>query len=117
MPEIKNLDAAVQYLTWALEELATIDDENAASHARAAVDSLRKLSSTQVRAKSKASTKHHAKEAKYFRDKADEAEQLQLVAETSSRRETLGKIAETYRRTAEQLDILSKLATRANDDQ
>jgi hypothetical protein len=115
MPEIKNLDAAVQYLTWALEEIDTIGDEEAAFHARAAVESLRKVSSSQVQLK--LSTAHHANEAKRFRTKADEAEELQQTADTSARRETLGKIADTYRRTAEQFDELSQLAKRANDDQ
>jgi hypothetical protein len=46
-------------------------------------------------------------DAKRFRDKADEAEQLAELAETASRREALMSIAESYRLTAAQLDKAS----------
>ena len=117
MPKVQTLDAALQYLTWALEEIETFGHDKAALHARTAVEELRKASSS-ARAKSRpqASTGHHAKEAKHFRDKADEAEQLQRLADTGSKRDALGKIAETYRRTAEQLDELSELVKKVNGE-
>ncbi|GEC59541.1 hypothetical protein DXU07_01720 [Bradyrhizobium elkanii] len=50
--------------------------------------------------------------AKRFRDKADEAEQLAMVAHTASRRDTLLKIAESYRLTAEQMEQSSVNVTK-----
>ena len=48
----------------------------------------------------------YAYEAKRFHDKANEAEQLAKLAETSPRRDALAKIADSYRRTADQMDLL-----------
>ena len=47
-------------------------------------------------------------EAKRYRDKAAEAQQLAKVAETNSRREALTHIASSYLRTAEHLEGLAK---------
>src|SRR5215472_16322854 len=96
----RNPDAAVQYLTWALEEIEKFGCPKAALHARIAWDELRGFHAKMPR--------HYAEEAKRFRDKADEAEQLAELAETASRRDTLMKIAGHYWRTAEQMDLLSE---------
>src|SRR5579872_5213055 len=92
----RKLDAAIQYLTWAIEELEERGYQGAALHARIALDEL-------LLGVGSKSPKHDAQEVKRFMDKADEAEQLAKLAQTSSRRDALMKIAENYRRTAEQL--------------
>jgi hypothetical protein len=50
----------------------------------------------------------YSSEAKRFRDKAAEAEQLAQITETESRREALIHVANNYIRTAEQLEGISK---------
>ncbi|MCP3466403.1 MULTISPECIES: hypothetical protein [unclassified Bradyrhizobium] len=97
-----NPDAAVQYLTWALEEIEN-GHPKAALHARIALDELRGVHAGMPCP--------YAEKAKRFRDKADEAEQLAVPAETASRRDALMKIVGNYRRTAEQMDRLSEAQT------
>jgi hypothetical protein len=59
--------AAVQYLTWALEEIEKFGHPKAALHARIALDELRGVNAKMLR--------HYAEAAKRFRE-ADEVEQL-----------------------------------------
>jgi hypothetical protein len=93
-------EAAVQYLTWALEATEQGGHRKAAYHVRLALDELRGV---------QAGTRPpYAEEAKRFRDKADEAEQMVELAETASRRDALMEIVKNYRRTAEQMDRLSE---------
>jgi hypothetical protein len=103
MTASRNLDAAMQYLTWGLEEIEKFGDPKAALHVRNALDQLRGVS---------ALPSHDTGEAKRFRDKADEAEQLAELAETASRRDALMNIAETYRRTAEQMNRVAEAQTK-----
>ena len=91
---------AVQYLLWALEEIEKVGDTKAALSVRIALDQLRGVSAGMPN--------RYAEEAKRFRDKADEAEQLAELAETATRRDALAQIARNYRRTAEHVDGLSK---------
>jgi hypothetical protein len=98
-----HVEAAVQYLTWALEEIEKCGHSKAALHARDALSELRGVHTVPpYRAR---------KDSKRFRDKADEAEQLAALADTASRRDALMSIAENYRRTAEQIDRLSEAQT------
>jgi hypothetical protein len=94
----RNPDAAVQYLVWALEEIEKFGHTKAALHARIALDELRGV----------CTAGRYAEEAKRFRNKADEAEQLAELAATEPRRDALMKIVESYRRTADQMDRLSE---------
>src|SRR3954465_338334 len=107
-------DAAVQYLTWALEEIEKFGRREAALHARDALQDLLGVHS----ARHEAEVGHdggmgdkYAAEAKRFRDKADEAEQLAELAVMASRRDALMTIVESYRRTAKQMDRLSESQT------
>jgi hypothetical protein len=96
---------AEQYLTWALEELAKLGCHPQASlHARMALNYLL--------GGSESVPWRFNESAKRFRDKADEAEQLAMVAHTASRRDTLLKIAERYRLTAEQMEQSSVNVTK-----
>jgi hypothetical protein len=97
-----DTETALQYLIWALEEIEKIGQPEAAAYARMAMEDVRGV------LQSDEHTTVYAEEAKRFRDKADEAGQLIGLAETASRREALLKIAENYRRTAEQMDGLSE---------
>ena len=101
-----DTEAAVQYLTWALEEIEKFGHPKAALHARIALGELgsARRSADKI---NELATKY-AEEAKRCRDKADEAEQLAELANTASRRDALMKIVESYRRTAEQMDRLSE---------
>ena len=110
------LDAAEQYLTWALEEIEKYEQEKAAQHVRAALEKLRNAASvlSEAETKSEASGRY-AKKAKRFRDKADEAEQLQQSAATDVRRKALGNIAETYRHAAKHLEGLSDQLLKKGD--
>jgi hypothetical protein len=98
--DVRQSDAAVQYLIWAVEEIEKLGGHaRAAFYAHIALDELSGLNP--------AMPNRRAEEAKRFRDKADEAEQLAELAETASRRDALRTIVESYRRTAEQMDRLS----------
>ncbi|MBR0778565.1 hypothetical protein JQ625_27350 [Bradyrhizobium diazoefficiens] len=99
-----DAEAAAQYLTWALEEIEGLGSPNAARHARIALEEVRGIYPS-------ADLTHehsikYAEEARRFRDKADEAEQLFEMV-TPSRRAALVSIVENYRRTADQMDRLS----------
>jgi hypothetical protein len=93
-------------LTWALEKIEKFGCAKAALHARIALEELCNVHRSADKTNKLATM--YAEEAKRFRDKADEAEQLAQVAKTASRRDALTKIAESYRRTAEQMDRLSE---------
>lgn len=95
----ESFNAATQYLIWALEEVSRQGHLRAARLTRDAVDALRSAPAE--------APCRYSQEAKRFRDKADEAEQMAGVAETPLRRDTLLNIAATYRRTAEQMDLSS----------
>lgn len=97
-------DTAVQYLTWALEEIEKLGHPDAALHVRMALDELRGLRT--------AKSNRYTDEAKRFRDKADEAEQLIELATTASRRASLVKVAESYRLMAAHLEPLSEPKTK-----
>lgn len=106
IPARRNPDAeaAVQYLTWALELIEKCGAPSAAHHARLALQELRRTLIEEV-----ASTPNQFDhEAKRFRDKADEAEQLAELATKSSRRDAIMRIVETYRSISEQMQLLSK---------
>ena len=99
-----HVEAAAQYLTWALEEIEEFGSRKAACHARIALEELRNDYPSAGQTNGHAI--NYAEEARRFRDKADEAETL-LEIVTPARREALMSIAENYRRTAEQMDRLS----------
>jgi len=101
-----DAQAAIQYLTWALEEIEKTGNRKAAQHARLALDELRGVHLA-------VPAGHYAEETKRFRDKADEAEQLMQLAKTASRRVSLVKIAESYRLIAEHMERSSPLQTKA----
>lgn len=101
----EDVDGALQYLTWALEEIVKLGHPKAALHARIALEELRS-----VRRSGNGTGEHaamYAEEAKRFRDKADQAKLLAELASTASRRDALVKILETYSGTADQMDRLS----------
>ncbi|WP_035983694.1 hypothetical protein [Bradyrhizobium sp. STM 3843] len=104
-----NVETAAQYLVWALEEIERAGRPNAAHHARLALEELGGVLSARREAEvghDDRMTRHFAKEAKRFLDKADEAAQLAELANSASRRQALLKIVEVYRRTAQQMDQL-----------
>jgi len=94
-----DLEAAMQYLTWALELIEQSGHPKAALHARIALEALRSPSAN--KANKQATT--YADEAHRFRDKADEAVQLAELAKTASRRDALTKITASYRYQMERL--------------
>lgn len=98
---VHDPEIAAQYLLWALEE---IDHPRAAHHVRLALRELGAFRPDQpIR---------FVHEAKRFRDKADEAEQLAELAVTEARRSALKNVAESYRRTAQQLERISDVTKR-----
>jgi hypothetical protein len=97
---VSQPDGAVQYLIWALEEIERIGHRRAALYARMTLGELRG-----VRA---GIPNRYDEEAKRFRDKA---EQLVELAKTTSSREPLVKIAESYRVIAEHMERVSKTQT------
>jgi len=102
--------AATQYLKWALEEIEKAGHLDAALHVQIALNALSSPASADLGAANRSGTgtvPRAVQDAKRFRDKADEAEQLAELAETASRREALMSIAESYRLTAAQLDKAS----------
>jgi hypothetical protein len=104
-------DAAVQYLTWALEEIEKSGRVKAALHARDALNDLLGVPAARPGAEGRhdgGMDDKYAAEAKRFLDKANEAEQLADLAETTSRRDALMTIVESYRRTSKQMDRLSQ---------
>ena len=100
----QNNHSAVQYLTWALEEIEQMGRPEAARHVRKALEQLGSLSSDGKLAPEADS--RQTREAKKLRAKADEADQLALHARTASRRDALAKVADCYRQTAEQIEQL-----------
>jgi hypothetical protein len=82
-----DAEAAAQYLTWALEEIEKFGHPKAAFHARTALEELRSVRSAE---RTDGHAFMYAEEAKRFRGKADEAEQLVERAETESRRDKRG---------------------------
>ncbi|WP_375791419.1 hypothetical protein ACE102_47515 (plasmid) [Bradyrhizobium sp. vgs-9] len=99
-----DAEAAAQYLTWALEEIERLASPNAAHHARIALEEVRR-DYPSADPTNEHSIKY-AEEARRFRDKADEAEQLVEMV-TPVRREALMSIVENYRRKADQMDRLA----------
>ena len=71
-----RFDAAVQYLTWALEEIEKLGHPKAARDARTALNEL-------CGGARESMSRRYAEEAKRFRDKADEAEQLAELGSNS----------------------------------
>ena len=112
-PTPDEADAAIQYLTWALEEIEKLDQPQAAWGASIALQELRRAYSgdgeTAFTEKSPPAVDWR-EEAKRFRGKADEAEQLAELATTVSRRDALLRIAGNYRSTADQLERLPDTA-------
>ena len=92
---IHVLDTAMQYLTWAIEEIEKHGHPRAAIRTRIALDDLRSRLTATVPG-------FDAEEANRFRDRVDKAEQLADLAETTPRREALMKIAKDCRHTTDQ---------------
>lgn len=105
-PRNPDVEAAEQYLIWAIEEIEKFGHAKAALHVRIALEELLNVSRSADKTNKRVTM--YAAEAKRFRDKADEAEQLADLAKTASRHEALTKIAHGYRRTADQMDLVSE---------